>query len=139
MSDSCNGRNVFAGTANMYSNPSDFSTSTMKSEPGREMTGASASDGLSTVGPGREPTDAGLLLVSCAAATAVVDAATVAAALAVATFRKPRRLTFSHVPLDLFAISPSSTVAMTVWLAKVTPRRRGSFICWRPHFGRFAP
>src|ERR1044072_5329667 len=94
MIDSCRPRNDDPGFAAAYSKPSDFSTSTMKSLPGRSTVYAAPAGGgsISDVicageGGGADGRDA----AACCALTA--GALTTSAAADAAPFRNPRRLT----------------------------------------------
>src|SRR5262245_29076080 len=95
MMDSCNPWKLEPGSVVMYSRFKVFSTSTMKSEPGRSTILASSAGGgpTSAASCAREGTTAAgrAGAASCAVAAGVF--ATSAAAPAAAPFRKPRRFT----------------------------------------------
>src|SRR5712691_11330334 len=92
MIDSCSARKLEPGLAQMYSNPSDFSTSTMKSEPGRSAVNTSAAADTGSVSLANAAAEGTAVprpgCVSCALAGVF---ATSTAAPAAALFRKPRR------------------------------------------------
>src|SRR5580765_4354782 len=110
MNDSCSDRKLEPGLAATYSKPSDFSTSTMKSEPGFSTVRLSAATSVDTgpvsaaswaaVGEGAAPRRGSAeargtccCCASCAPSTGTgpTIAAAPAAALAAAPFKKPRR------------------------------------------------
>src|SRR5450631_218917 len=93
MSDSCRARKLEPGLAQAYSKPSDFRTSTMKSEPGRSAVRTSTSVATGSVSLASAVAEGTPTLRRVSGACAFTeDWPTSAAALAAAApFKKPRR------------------------------------------------
>src|ERR1017187_6520697 len=116
--DSCNARKLDPGFAQMYSKPIDFSTSTMKSEPGRSAVSTSTDGETGPVSSASARADGtaepGCLAV-CWASTGAVPAAS-AAAPAAAPFRKPRRATeFADFAIAFQLLLAKCDLSLTVF------------------------
>src|SRR5579863_8134037 len=106
--DSCRPRKLDPGLAQMYSKPRDFSTSTMKSEPGRSAVSTSTEGETGPVSSASALAEGAVTarrLAGCCAAAGLVPAAS-AAAPAAAPFRNRRRLGIRSI-----SCLPSSLVA----------------------------
>src|SRR5579863_7793456 len=90
--DSCSARKLDPGLAQIYSKPSDFSTSTMKSEPGWSAVKTSTSVATGSVSLASAVAEGTATLRRVSGACAFPgDCVTKAAAPAAAPFKKPRR------------------------------------------------
>src|SRR6266849_5340155 len=97
MMDSCSPRKLEPGFEEMYSSPTDFRTSTMKSDPVRSVVSTSTCEGSSSFGS--IAAEAERAASTCAARTGVAPATSEATPPAAAPFRNLRRSTDSFLAM----------------------------------------